>query len=314
MVQRKTHTASQQDTDVEYPNKKDLLAAGVQFGHQVQRWNPKMRDVILGKKRGIHIIDVEKTLDSLANAMKFLAENKFTTNVIIVGTKRQAREIIREEAMRCGAFFVDRRWAGGIFTNFLVVKKSLDRLVELEKAFETGIADRTKYEVGLMKKEWKRLNDLYGGIKTMKSKPYSIVILDVNYEKSAVREAKKVGIPIVGIVDTNADPNGIDYPIYANDDAINSIKIIISSLADALIKNQSNEKVKHEFKDFSEVDVKLTKAEISENNSSDMNQDEVIIVKSEEADDVSEKTSKLKSKKKDNRGILGKYQAKKEAK
>lgn len=294
-------------------DKKDLLASGVQFGHQIQRWNPKMREVILGKKKGIHIIDVEKTLSSLIDAMKFLAENEFTTNVIIVGTKKQARDIIRDEAVRSGAFFVDRRWAGGTFTNFSVVRKSLDKLIELEKVFIDGVAGRTKYEVGLMKKEWERLNDLYGGIKTMRAKPYAVIVLDVNYEKSAVREAKKMGIPVVGVVDTNTDPTGIDYPIYANDDAISSIKIIISNLAEALLQNQNNEKVAHEFKDFSQVEVKLTKDEFTTHKLPDENED-IVIIKSDEIDDKTNKRSDSKIKKKDTKGILGKYQAKKESK
>ncbi|RMD77772.1 30S ribosomal protein S2 [Candidatus Dojkabacteria bacterium] len=304
------------------PSKDELLAAGVQFGHQVQRWNPKMKDYILGVKNGIHIIDVEKTLESLSNAVNFLMSNQSESPVLFVATKRQARSIVRDLAVQSGSYFVDRRWVGGLFTNFSVIKKSLEKLEYLERVFMEGVTDRTKFEVNLMKKKWDRLSSLYGGIKTMRVRPSAIVILDVCYEKSALVEARKVGITTVAVVDTNADPEGIDYPIFANDDAISSIKIILDTLAKAAMNNRNTVKVVHNFPTFDTI-MRLESsnlAQLSDDNGLMAQEYEMSSEKGEQDSQSVQKvvrrrlrvarksTNQIESSK----GILGKYQAQKE--
>ncbi len=246
--------------DVKLPTAQELLQAGAQFGHQTKRWNPKMGKYIFGEKNHIHIIDAEKTIKGLEDAVKFLEEAASKGGILFVGSKKQASELVKEEAVRAGAFFINKRWAGGLFTNFAKIKLSLNKLRGLEKGFEEGVKDRTKYEVALMKKEWQKLNRLYSGIKTLETKPTAIVVLDTNFEKSAVKEARKVGVPVVGIVDTNCDPDMVDYVIPANDDAIKSISIVLKTLGDAILVGNKGAGVKHELKDYSKVEVKITKA------------------------------------------------------
>ncbi len=239
----------------------DLLKSGVQFGHESKRWNPKMSKYIYGEKKGIHIIDISKTEEQLKKACEFLTEISSKGTVLFIGTKKQASEIIKENAIRAGAYYVDVRWAGGVLTNFKVVKQSLDNLNDLEKKFEEGVEDRTKFEVSRMKKEWARLSRLYSGVKTLTDKPVAVVVVDTNYEKSAVRECKKIGLPVVGIVDTNSNPDLIDYVIPANDDAISSIDYLITKLADAVLEGNNGKGIKHNLKDYSEVEIKITKTE-----------------------------------------------------
>ncbi|MEO6729354.1 MAG: 30S ribosomal protein S2 [Candidatus Dojkabacteria bacterium] len=246
--------------DVKIPNAQDLLQAGAQFGHQTKRWNPKMGKYIFGEKNHIHIIDADKTIKGLEEAAKFLEEAASKGGILFVGSKKQASELVKEEAVRVGAFFINKRWAGGLFTNFSKIKLSLNKLRSLEKGFEEGVKDRTKYEVALMKKEWQKLNRLYSGIKTLETKPTAIVILDTNFEKSAVKEARKVGVPVVGIVDTNCDPDMVDYVIPANDDAIKAILLVLKTLGDAILVGNKGAGVKHELKDYSKVEVQIIKA------------------------------------------------------
>ena len=244
---------------VTMPEAKELLKAGSQFGHETKRWNPKMRKYILGEKNNIHIINVDKTLEGLSKAVEFLQDASSRGNVLFVGTKKQASDVLREEAIRSGAYFIDTRWAGGLLTNFKMIKESLNKLNSLEKMFEEGVQDRTKYEVSRMKKEWFKLNRLYSGIKTLSAKPTAVVVLDTNYEKSAIKECKKISIPIVALVDTNSNPDLADYPIPANDDAIRSLTLILKTLGDAVLAGNKGNGVNHNLKDYSKVEVKITK-------------------------------------------------------
>lgn len=246
---------------VEVPDVKEFLKAGVQFGHEIKRWNPKMRDYIYGEKNNIHVIDISKTLPLLDNALKFITESARKGPVLFVGTKRQATDIVREEAIRCGAFFIDHRWPGGLLTNFEIIKRSLNTLQKLEKDFEEGVHGRTKYEVAKMKVKWERLARLYKGIKTMTRYPSCVVVVDARYEMGAIREAKRLKIPVISIVDTNSDPTIVDYVVPGNDDAIRSIKLFMKLFADAVLVGNGGHGIKHNLKDYSKVEVKLIKEE-----------------------------------------------------
>ena len=216
---------------------KQLLEAGVHFGHQTRRWNPKMAPYIYTERNGIYIIDLQKTVKKFDEAYSFvreLSENNGT--VLFVGTKKQAAEAIKEEANRCGMYYVNVRWPGGMMTNFKTIKKSIARLNSLEKMQEDGTFELLpKKEVAMKQKEIFDLEKSYGGIKTMEELPSAIFIVDPKKEKNAVLEAKKLGIPVIAIVDTNCDPDDADYIIPGNDDAIRAIKLIGSALADAVI-------------------------------------------------------------------------------
>ena len=215
-----------------------LLENGVHFGHQTRRWDPKCKSFIYTAKNGIYIINLEKTqekLDVAYNKMKEIAENG--GKVLFVGTKKQAQQIILDEALRSGSFYINQRWLGGTLTNFRTIQKRIKRLLEIEEmeANET-INVYPKKEVALIRKEEAKLNNFLGGIKAMKKLPDAIVVVDPKEDHNAVLEAKKLGIPVFGLVDTNCDPNFVDYPIPANDDAVKSIKLIVSLLADAIVE------------------------------------------------------------------------------
>ena len=219
---------------------KDLLEAGVHFGHQTRRWNPKMKEYIYGARNGIYIIDLQKTVRKLRDALAFvhdLASNGGT--VLFVGTKRQAQEVIAEEAARCGLFHVNQRWLGGTLTNFATIRKSLNRLRELE---ETSSGERTahltKKEAARLEKERERLDKALLGIKNMEGLPQALFVVDPQKEKIAVAEANKLGIPVIAIVDTNCDPEPIQYPIPGNDDAIRAIKLFAGKFADAILEGR----------------------------------------------------------------------------
>jgi small subunit ribosomal protein S2 len=246
---------------VKIPSDKELLKAGVQFGHESKRWNPKMSRYIYGTKNNIHIIDIQQTETKLKEAADFLKSAASQGQVLFVGTKRQASELVKREAIRVGAYFVDERWAGGILTNFQVVKKSLDKLNLIERQLEEGVQDRTKYEVSRMKKEWQRLSRLYSGIKALNQKPTAVVIIDSNFERSVVKEARKIKIPVVGIIDSNCDPESVDYVVPANDDAIGSIDLILKTLADGVLEGNQGKGVVHNMKDYTKVEVKIVKTE-----------------------------------------------------
>ena len=222
---------------------KQLLEAGVHFGHHTRRWNPKMSEYIFTERNGIYIINLQKTVKKFEEAYMFVrdvAAQKGT--VLFVGTKKQAAEAIKEEATRCGMYYVNVRWPGGMMTNFKTIKKSIARLNDLNKMQEDGTFDLLpKKEVAKMQKEIFDLEKSYGGIKTMDTLPSAIFVVDPKKEKNAILEAKKLGIPVVAIVDTNCDPDDADYVIPGNDDAIRAIKLISSVLADAVIEGKQGE-------------------------------------------------------------------------
>ena len=219
---------------------KQLLEAGVHFGHQTRRWNPKMAPYIFTERNGIYIIDLQKTVKKLDEAYMFVRDVAANgDNVLFVGTKKQAGESIKEEAERAGAHYVNARWLGGMMTNFKTIRRRIQRLEQLRKMQEDGTFDRLpKKEVGKLELEIEKLEKYLGGIKTMDKLPGALFIVDPRKERIAVAEAKKLGIPIVAIVDTNCDPDEIDYVIPGNDDAIRAVKLIAGTMADAIIEGR----------------------------------------------------------------------------
>jgi small subunit ribosomal protein S2 len=223
---------------------KQLLEAGVHFGHQTRRWNPKMARFIFTERNGIYIIDLQKTVKKVDEAYDFvrnLAAEGGT--MLFVGTKKQAQESVREEAERCGMFFVNERWLGGMLTNFQTIQKRVDRLRELEKMETDGVFEvLPKKEVAALRHEMEKLDRFLGGIKDMKKLPGALFIVDPRKERIAVAEARRLNIPIVGIVDTNCDPDEIDVVIPANDDAIRAVRLLTGRMADAIIEGQQGNK------------------------------------------------------------------------
>jgi len=215
---------------------KELLEAGVHFGHQSKRWNPKMQKYIYSSRNNIHVIDLHKTIPLIEKAYEFVKETATKGTVLFVGTKKQAQEVVETEAKRCGMFYVNERWMGGTLTNFKTLKKNIARLNEIEKMKEDGTFEKLpKKEVILLEREHRKLLRGLKGIRSMTSLPSLVYIVDTVKEQTALREAKRLGIPVVAIVDTNADPDQVDFPIPGNDDAIRSIKLITSIMADAVI-------------------------------------------------------------------------------
>jgi len=219
---------------------KKLLEAGVHFGHQTKRWNPKMKKFIFGERSGIYIIDLEKTVECLNQACDFLRDIAAKGgSILFAGTKKQAQDVIEEEAKRANTFYVKYRWMGGLLTNYQTVKKSVDRLKAIEKMAEDGILEHlTKKEVARLTKEKNKLARDLSGIREMGRLPQAIFIVDSKKEEIAVHEANKLKIPIVGLIDTNCDPEMIDYPIPGNDDALKSIRVITSLIADSIIEGR----------------------------------------------------------------------------
>ncbi|NNU82608.1 30S ribosomal protein S2 [Geobacillus sp. BMUD] len=222
---------------------KQLLEAGVHFGHQTRRWNPKMKKYIFTERNGIYIIDLQKTVKKVEEAYNFVRELAANGGkILFVGTKKQAQESVKEEAERCGMFYVNQRWLGGTLTNFATIQKRIKRLREIEKMEEDGVFDvLPKKEVIGLKKEKERLEKFLGGIKDMKELPDALFVIDPRKERIAVAEARKLNIPIIGIVDTNCDPDEIDYVIPANDDAIRAVKLLTSKIADAVLEAKQGE-------------------------------------------------------------------------
>ena len=232
----------------------ELLEAGVHFGHQTQRWNPKMKPYIYGARNGIYVIDLRKTTDLLDEAYAlvrdYAAKGK---NVLFVGTKKQAAEVVAEEATRSGAYYINRRWLGGMLTNFETIRGRVNKLKELEEFINNGYIDKLpKKEVAQMNRQLAKLSKTLGGIKDMRGLPELIFVVDQAKEEIAIKEANKLGIPVICLADTNANPDGINYIIPGNDDAIRSIKLITSKLADAVLEgkqlreNKANEAKKVE--------------------------------------------------------------------
>ncbi len=224
---------------------KQLLEAGVHFGHQTRRWNPKMKKYIFTERNGIYIIDLQKTVKKVEEAYNFVKELAGNGGkILFVGTKKQAQDSVKEEAARSGMYFVNQRWLGGTLTNFETIQKRIARLKDIERMSEDGTFDvLPKKEVVQLKKEQERLEKFLGGIKDMKSLPDALFIIDPRKERIAVAEAHKLNIPIVGIVDTNCDPDEIDYVIPANDDAIRAVKLLTGKMADAILEAKQGEEV-----------------------------------------------------------------------
>ena len=216
---------------------KELLEAGVHFGHQTKRWNPKMKEFIFGERNGIYIIDLQKTYRLLQEALQHVQELAAQGRIILfVGTKRQAQEAVAEEAQRCGMPYVNERWLGGLLTNFVTVRKSLDRLKELEMVAGDSRQERlTKKELARLEKERLKLEKNLLGIKGMKAVPDAVFVIDTRKEAIAVKEARKLKVPVIGIVDTNCDPDEVDYVIPGNDDALRAIKLFAGRMADAVL-------------------------------------------------------------------------------
>jgi small subunit ribosomal protein S2 len=220
---------------------KELLEAGVHFGHQTKRWNPKMKEYIFGERNGIYIIDLQKTLKLFKEAMRFVGEMAIQgKSVLFVGTKRQAQEAIAEEATRCSMYYVNNRWLGGLLTNNVTIQQSIKRLRELERmATEDDYAGRPKKEIVRLERERKSLDQNLAGIKDLQGLPDVMFVIDSSKEHIAVAEARKLGIPVVGIVDTNCNPEDVDYPIPGNDDALRAIRLFASKIADACIEGRA---------------------------------------------------------------------------
>ena len=216
---------------------KELLEAGVHFGHQTRRWNPKMRPYIFGKRNGIYIVDLQKTLQLFEEASTFVTDVAAAGGtVLFVGTKRQAQDVVREEASRCGMFFVANRWLGGTLTNFVTVRRSVERFKDIERQLANPESSMTKKERGQMDRERIKMERNLGGIREMESLPDVLYVIDTNHEHNAVHEANRLGIPVVAVVDTNCDPDVVDYPIPGNDDAIRAIKLFTSRIADSILE------------------------------------------------------------------------------
>lgn len=222
---------------------KQLLEAGVHFGHQTRRWNPKMAKYIFTERNGIYIIDLQKTVKKVDEAYNFLrsvaAEGK---NIIFVGTKKQAQEAVKEEALRCNMFYVNERWLGGMMTNFKTIQQRVARMRKLETMSQDGTFDLLpKKEVMILRREMDKLEKYLGGIKDLRKLPGALFIVDPRKEHNAIAEAHKLGIPVAGTVDTNCDPEDLDYPIPANDDAIRAVRLLVSKMADAVLEGRQGE-------------------------------------------------------------------------
>ncbi len=231
---------------------KKLLEAGVHFGHQTKRWNPKMKKFIFGERSGIYIIDLEKTAVHLNQARDFLYEIALKGGTVLyIGTKKQAQEIVAQEATRAGMFYVNNRWLGGLMTNFQTVKKSIERLKEIEKMSQNGMFERlTKKEVAGLTKEKDKLVLNLGGIRDMTKLPNAVIVVDTKKEEIAVKEANRLKISVIGLIDTNCDPDVVDYPIPGNDDAVKSIRHVITLITDSICEGRkeylSNEALRKE--------------------------------------------------------------------
>jgi small subunit ribosomal protein S2 len=217
---------------------RQMLEAGVHFGHQTKRWNPKMKPYIFGARNGIYIIDLQKTVSLARAALRFVADvTSRGGSVLFVGTKKQAQDVVKEEAARSGQYFVTNRWLGGTLTNFKTIKAGIDRLKAIEKMAEDGTYDRLpKKEVAGLEREREKLEKNLGGVKNLSRLPGAVFVIDPKKEQLAVHEANRLGIPVIGLVDTNCDPQGIDYVIPGNDDAIRSVKLFTGKIADAAIE------------------------------------------------------------------------------
>lgn len=241
--ERKISTFKEANIFMAVASMKQLLECGVHFGHQTRRWNPKMKPYIFTERNGVYIIDLQKTVKGLDRAYDFIRETAAAGgHVLFVGTKRQAQDTIRDEATRCGQYYINQRWLGGLMTNFPTIKRRISRMLELRRYDEEGTWEEfTKKEVAALKKEQLKLEKYLGGIANMAAVPDAIFLIDPRREENAIAEARKLHIPVVSIVDTNCDPEMIDYPIPGNDDAIRAIKLITGLMANAVIEGRQGE-------------------------------------------------------------------------
>ena len=283
----------------------DLLSIGAHFGHVVRKWNPNFQPYILMEKNGIHIINLEETIKNLEKTILFI-NDLITKNgeILFVGTKKQAKDIVQQEADKCGMFYVVERWLGGTLTNYSTIKKSIKRLQLLEKEGSSIYENLTKKELQMLNRERIKLSDQHRGIKDMKRLPDAIIIVDANFESIAVNEANLLEIPIIAIVDSNTDPRNIDYPIPANDDSIRTIQLIISALSDAVIEARNKKEEDVENKDMEtelspaeDEKQKIKKEESHEDSTSEISAEEKTS-KVEVADENIEKTAKKERAKK----------------
>jgi small subunit ribosomal protein S2 len=242
-----------------------MMESGVHFGHQTRRWNPKMSQYIFGARNGVHIIDLVQTAELMETAYTYMRNaaeqgKKF----LFIGTKRQAAGIVAQEANRCGAYYINQRWLGGMLTNWTTIKTRVERLKELERLEETGALDlRPKKEASMLRREMLKLQKYLGGIKAMRKIPDVVIIVDQRREYNAVQECLKLNIPIVSLLDTNCDPDVVDIPIPANDDAIRSIKLIIGKLADAIYEGRHGQLEVEDFEDFEDDEEVLEEEEFN---------------------------------------------------
>lgn len=245
MMEAEELTKGGGDTAMAIVSMKQLLEAGVHFGHQTRRWNPKMAPYIFTERNGIYIIDLQKTVRKIDEAYNFVKELVASgQSILFVGTKKQAQDAVQEEAERCGMFYVNQRWLGGTLTNFQTIKRRINRLHELDKMEEEGLFEvLPKKEVILLRHEMARLHKFLGGIKDMKELPGALFVVDPRKERIAVAEARKLGIPIIAIVDTNCDPDEIDVVIPGNDDAIRAVRLFCATIADAVIEANQGEQI-----------------------------------------------------------------------
>jgi small subunit ribosomal protein S2 len=236
---------------------KRLLESGVHFGHQKERWNPKMKRFIFGQRSGIYIIDLEKTVEHLNRARDFVRDlSAKGGRILFVGTKKQAQMIVEEEAKKCDMYYIKNRWPGGLLTNFETVKKSIDRLKSIENMAESGIWENlTKKEVAILSKEKEKLLRDLGGIRDMKTLPEAIFIVDPKREEIAVKESARLKIPIIAIVDTNCNPDEVDYPVPGNDDALKSIRIITSLISESIMEGRKEFATSEAIKNKSKIQV-----------------------------------------------------------
>lgn len=278
----------------------DLLSIGAHFGHVVRKWNPNFQPYVLMEKNGVHIINLEETLKNLEKALHFITDViSRNGEILFVGTKKQAKDIIQQEADRCGMFYVVERWLGGTLTNFSTIKKSIKRLQLLEKEGSSIYENLTKKELQMLNRERIKLSDQHRGIKDMRRLPDAVVIVDAFFESIAIKEANLLEIPVIAIVDSNTDPRKIDYPIPANDDSIRTIQLIISTLTDAVIEARTKDDAVEDIKlDSEQSDSKEDKSEIKEEQLSEETKIETaaeeLEVNIEEIDSPTEKTAKKK--------------------
>jgi small subunit ribosomal protein S2 len=261
---------------------KDLLSSGVHFGHQTSKWNPKMKPYIFGARNGIYIVDLQKTVKMLNKAMEFVKEEVSNgKNIIFVGTKTQAKDVVKEEAVRCGAYYITHRWLGGLLTNFRTIQRGIERWEEIEKMKEDGTMKLlSKKETSKLEKERIKLEETFEGIRGMKKHPNIIFAVDSNHEDIAVLEAKKLGITVVGLVDTNSDPDNIDYIIPGNDDAIKSIRLFTSMIAEAVLEGKAGfeEKARAEGDNIEDIEEDLENRKEEQANIED-DEDNVVVEK-----------------------------------